>query len=163
MMELLSALEASAFSTFLRESTSVWAYPTVLMLHTVGLALLVGLNAAFDLRLLGVGRGIPLEALETWFPVMWIGFWLNTVTGVMLFATDPIRLGATMTFLSKLAIVFAGVVLIARLRRTVYGRRTEASPAVTVTSKARAYAVLSLLIWAAAIVTGRLMAYVSEL
>lgn len=159
MMEVLGALEASALSTFLRESTSVWAYPTVLMLHTVGLALLVGLNVAFDLRLLGAGRGVPLDALETWFPVMWIGFWLNTVTGLLLFATDPIRLGTTTIFMSKLAIVLAGVALIVLLRRTVYGRRA-AAPAVT--GRARLYAVLSLLIWAAAIATGRFMAYVSE-
>lgn len=160
MMEVLGALEASALSTFLRESTSVWAYPTVLMLHTVGLALLVGLNVAFDLRLLGAGRGVPLDALETWFPVMWIGFWLNTVTGLLLFATDPIRLGTTTIFMSKLAIVLAGVALIVLLRRAVYGRRA-AAPAVS--GRTRAYAVLSLLIWAAAIVTGRFMAYVSEL
>lgn len=160
MMELLAALEASAFSTFLRESTSVWAYPTVLMLHTVGLALLVGLNAAFDVRLLGFGRGIPLEALERWFPVMWVGFWLNTVTGAILFAIDPIRLGTTTIFLSKLGIVLAGVALIVLLRRTVYRRPAGREPVVT--GVARAYAVLSLLIWIAAIATGRFMAYVSE-
>ena len=159
-MELLTALEASAFSTWLRESTSLWAYPTVLMLHTVGLALLVGLNAAFDLRLLGVGRGIPLEAIERWFPVMWLGFWLNAITGAMLFATDPVVKGTTTLFLSKLVIVLAGVVLIVLLRRAVYGRRPGAVPAVT--GAARAYAVLSLLVWAAAIATGRFMAYVSE-
>lgn len=161
MTELLQALEASAFSTVLRESTSVWAYPTVLMLHTVGLALLVGLNAALDLRLLGVGRGVPLDALDTWFPVMWIGFWLNLVTGVMLFATDPIRLGTTTIFFSKLAIVVAAVVLIPLLRRGV--SRAAAGPARPIPPVVRAFAVVSLLLWAAAIVTGRLMAYVSEI
>ena len=50
MMELLTVLEDSAFSTWLRESTSLWAYPTILTLHTVGLAVLVGLNATVDLR-----------------------------------------------------------------------------------------------------------------
>ena len=49
MMEYLAALEGSAFSTWLRESTSIWAYPTVLTLHTVGLAVLVGANWALDL------------------------------------------------------------------------------------------------------------------
>jgi hypothetical protein len=158
MMELLAVLEASALSTFLRESTSIWVYPTVLMLHTAGLALLVGLNVAFDLRLLGAGRGIPLDALAPWFPVMWVGFWLNAITGVMLFATDPIRLGTTMIFMSKLAIVLAGVVLIVLLRRTVYGRGPAAG---MVSGRARLYAALSLFVWAAAIATGRFMAYVS--
>jgi len=160
-MDLLTAIEASPLATFLRESTSVWAYPTVLMLHTVGLALLVGLNAAFDLRLLGVGRGVPLDALETWFPVMWIGFWLNLVTGVLLFATDPIRLGTTTIFFSKLAIVVAGVILIPLLRRAVYGRVAGQAPAIP--PLAKVYALLSLVLWTAAIVTGRFMAYVSEI
>ncbi len=161
MMELLTALEASRLSIFLRESTSVWAYPTVLMLHTAGLALLVGLNAALDLRLLGVGRGVPLDAVETWFPVIWIGFWLNLVTGVMLFATDPIRLGTTTIFFSKLGIVAAAVVLIPFLRRAVHGGAAGRAPSIS--PGARACALLSLLLWTAAIVTGRFMAYVSEI
>lgn len=161
MIDVLTVIESSALATFLRESTSVWAYPTVLMLHTAGLALLVGLNAAFDLRLLGIGRGVPLEALETWFPVMWFGFWLNAATGILLFVTDPIRLGTTTIFLSKLAIVAAGVALIVVLRRSVYGRQGGALPAAP--RAAKICALLSLLIWTAAIVTGRLMAYVSEI
>jgi hypothetical protein len=40
--------------TGIAESESVWAYPTVLMLHTVGLGWLVGLNTVVNLRLLGV-------------------------------------------------------------------------------------------------------------
>lgn len=158
MIELLTALESSAFSTWLRESTSVWGYPTVLTLHTVGLAMLVGINSWLDLRLLGFGQGIPLEAIEKWFPVMWIGFWLNTVTGAMLFATDPITKGLTLIFMSKLVLVGAGVALIVLLRRAVYGSRVELVP--TVTSMAKTYAVLSLIVWVAAIATGRFMAYV---
>lgn len=156
MMELLAALEASAFSIWLRESTSIWAYPTVLTLHTVGLAVLVGVNAAFDLRLLGCGRGIPLASIEKFFSAMWIGFWLNAITGAMLFAIDPIKKGTTTLFMIKLALVVAGVVLIVLLRRMVFGRGPEAA---VVTSAARTCAVLSLLVWMAAIAAGRFMAY----
>ena len=156
MIDLLAALEASAFSTWLRESPSLWAYPTVLTLHTVGLAVLVGVNAAFDLRLLGFGRGMALASIEPFFPAMWVGFWLNAMTGAMLFALDPIRKGTTTLFMIKLALVAAGVVLIVLLRRAVYGRGPDAA---AVTAAARTYAVLSLLVWAAAIATGRFMAY----
>jgi len=156
-MELLAALEGSAFSTFLRESISIWAYPTVLMLHTVGLAMLVGLNTTLDLRLLGFGPGIPLATLEKLFPAMWIGFWLNTITGAMLFAMDPINKGMTLIFMSKLALVATGVLLIVLLRRSVYGRGADTA---MVTAGARTCAVLSLVVWAAAIATGRFMAYV---
>ena len=40
-MELLASLENSGFGIWLRESPSIWAYPTVLTLHTLGLGVLV--------------------------------------------------------------------------------------------------------------------------
>jgi hypothetical protein len=157
MMALLAALEQSAFSIWLRESTSIWAYPTVLMLHTVGLAMLVGLNAAVDLRVLGFGRGIELAWFRKLFPAMWIGFWMNLVTGAMLFAIDPIVKGTTTLFMFKLGLVVVGVVLIVVLRRTMYGGAPRAVP---VTPATKAIALLSLIVWLAAITTGRFMAYI---
>ena len=117
MLELLAALEASAFATWVREASTIWAYPTILTLHTLGLAVLVGANAAFDLRVLGVGRQIPLAPIEWLFPAMWVGFGLNAITGAMLFSADPIEKGTTALFVVKMAIVMAGVVLIPLLRR----------------------------------------------
>src|SRR5688572_2438441 len=102
MIDLLSSLEASAFSTWIRESPSIWAYPTILTLHTVGLAVLVGANWMVDLRVLGFGRAVPLGVMSRAFPVMWAGFWLNALTGVVLFATDPISKGTTAVFMWKL-------------------------------------------------------------
>lgn len=156
MTELLQALQDSAFSIWLREAPTVWAYPTVLTLHTAGLAVLVGANAAFDLRLFGFGRQIPLTQMESFFPAMWIGFWLNAITGVMLFAIDPITKGTTTLFMVKLGFVAAGVLLIVTLRRVVYGRGRDAA---FVTPLATTCAALSLLVWVGAIATGRLMAY----
>jgi hypothetical protein len=60
MMEFLSSLEGSAFGTWLRESGSIWAYPAVLTLHTMGLGVLVGASTVLDLRLLGWAPRIPL-------------------------------------------------------------------------------------------------------
>jgi hypothetical protein len=155
MMELLTIVEDSAFAIWLRESTSLFAYPLVLALHTVGLAVLVGANAAFDLRILGYGRGIPLERIESFFPAMWFGFWLNLVTGIMLFATVATTKGVAPVFLLKLGLVAIGVAAVFLSRRSVY--RTPAAPIITI--PARAWAVVSLVVWAAAITTGRLMAY----
>ena len=155
MMELLTVLEDSAFSTWLRESTSLWAYPTILTLHTVGLAVLVGLNATVDLRVLGWARAIPIERLEAFFPAMWIGFWVNAVTGAMLFATVATTKGTATVFLIKLGLVAVGVTALLGLRRSMF--REAAAPMIT--RAARSWAVASLAVWVAAIVTGRLMAY----
>lgn len=155
MMELLTALEGSAFSIWLRESTSLWAYPTILTLHTVGLALLVGINAAYDLRVLGFANGVPLDRIASFFRVMWIGFWINLMTGAMLFATVATTKGTATVFLIKLGLVAVGVATVMLLRRAVY--RGPAAPQIT--ASAKTWAVVSLAVWTAAIVTGRLMAY----
>ena len=62
--------------------------PAYLTLHTTGMGILVGFNWALDLRLLGVARQIPVLAMEKFFKVMWIGFWLNLITGIVLLAAD---------------------------------------------------------------------------
>ena len=58
-------IETTALSTMLRESPSLWAFPFVLILHTVGLAFLVGANVALDVRVLGLARGVPLRTLRS--------------------------------------------------------------------------------------------------
>jgi len=156
-MDILSALENSGFSVWLKESNSIWGYATVLTLHTIGLALLVGANAVLDLRLLGVGPRVPLEELSRAFLVMWIGFWINAVSGAMLFAADATTKGTTPLFMGKLALVATGVVVIIMTRRQVYGN-TPDHPRVN--TAAKVLAVTSLLVWVAAITAGRLMAYV---
>jgi len=156
MTDLIASLEASSFSTFLRESPSVWAYPTILTLHTVGLGVLVGANWMVDLRVLGVGRAIPLSILARAFPIMWAGFWVNAISGVLLFVADPAK-GTTTIFMWKLAIIAVGVAIILLLKRKVYGRGVEMDRA---SFGVKTMAALSLLVWIAAIATGRWMAYV---
>jgi hypothetical protein len=156
-MEMLAALETSAFSTWLRESPSIWAYPTVLTLHTVGLAVLVGANWMVDLRVLGFAPAIPASLLARAFPAMWAGFWLNAISGAVLFAGDPTTKGTTDVFMWKLVLVAFGVVLMIALKRKLYGQDLGPDGAGV---RLKAIAVASLLIWVAAIATGRWMAYV---
>jgi hypothetical protein len=156
-MDLLVSLENSGFASWLRESPSIWAYPAVLTLHTLGLGVLVGGNAVLDLRLLGFARAIPLKPLEKLFPAMWIGFWVNALSGVALFVADATTKGTTWVFMTKLGIIVAGVLLLVALRRTVYGRGTSVA---LETRTSRLLAASSLVIWFLAIVTGRYMAYV---
>ena len=157
-MNLLSSLEGSSFSMWLLGSNSIWAYPTVLTLHTFGMMVLVGASAMLDLRLLGFGRGIPLDSLTTLFRVMWVAFSLNAVTGSRLFVADATKRGTSVIFLVKLLLVAAGVVTIVWIKRDVYGRNPAS---VTVSGTARVLAIASLLVWSAAISTGRLLAYVT--
>ena len=158
MMELLGALENSALAVWVREASTVWAYPTIITLHTVGLAILVGANAALDLRLLGVAPRIPLAEMEQFFGYMWVGFWINAVSGSLLFITEATTKGVANIFFIKLGFIALGVILIVLLRRTVYG---EGHDVVSVPSGAKALAAASLFAWMGAIAAGRLQAYIT--
>ncbi len=156
-MDLLMAIESSGFSTWLRESNSIWGYPLVLTMHTVGLALLVGANTVLDLRLLGFAARLPLQELSRSFRIMWIGFWINAVSGAVLFAADATTRGTSRLFIGKLFLVMFGVVVILAIRKQVFGAMPD-RPRIDVTTKV--LAATSLAIWVAAITAGRLMAYV---
>jgi hypothetical protein len=155
---MLASLEQSAFSTWLLGSNSIWAYPTVLTLHTFGMMVLVGAAAMIDLRLLGFGRGIPLESMRTLFRVIWGGLLLNAVTGTMLFVADASKRGTSVIFLVKMLLIVVGVVTIVMIKRQVFD--SSADP-VAVSGTARLLALTSLVVWSAAVSAGRLLAYVA--
>jgi hypothetical protein len=158
MLGILESLEHSAFSEWLVGSQSIWAYPTVLTLHTLGMMVLVGACAVLDLRLLGFGRGIPLGSMQTLFRVMWGGFWLNLVTGSMLFVADATKKSTSTIFMVKLSLIALGVITIVLIKRDVYGRSAEP---LKVSGTAKLLAVASILLWSAAITAGRLLAYIA--
>ena len=148
-------LEATSLSTWLRESPSLWAFPFVLILHTVGLAFFVGTNVAWDVRVLGFSLGIPLEALRRYFLVMWAGFWINAFSGVLLLIAYPTKALTNPLFYAKLVLIAFGVVLAFRIRREVNGLPAPADAP----PMARMLAAVSLACWIAVIFAGRLLAY----
>ena len=155
-MEFLTALHDSAFSTWIRESESVWAFPTVLTVHTFGMMLLVGCAWVMDLRLLGVARSIPIGPLRPLFRVMWAAFWINLVSGVLLFISVPERKATSVLFGFKLLLIIVNLPLLRRLERAVYGRGVEPEP---VGRGTRQLAAASAALWAGTIFAGRLLGY----
>jgi hypothetical protein len=124
----------------------------ILTMHTVGLGIVVRAAAIVDLRLLGVGPGIPMQEMRRVFPLFWLGFFINLVSGLVLFVSEAADKAAQPVFLVKLLLVMIGVVVTARLRRATVD---AAVPPL----RARTLAQVSLFVWAGAIVAGRLMAY----
>ena len=58
-MAFFRSLQDSAFTDWFLGSSSIWTYPTVLSLHTVGMAILVGASFVVNLRILQVGSAVP--------------------------------------------------------------------------------------------------------
>jgi len=66
---------------------SLWAYPAAETLHIVGIALLYGSLMVVELRLLGLGRRIPVAHLaRLTLPWTLTGFALAAVMGVGMFS-----------------------------------------------------------------------------
>ena len=146
-------LESSAFSIWMRESPSMFAFPGILAAHTVGLAFIAGLSAALDLRVLGVARGVPPAAFTRFLPYMWFGLWVNIVSGLAVLLAYPTKALTNPVFYLKLGLIGAGLLMLKPLLRWARGNSSDA-PVTT-----RLIAALSLAAWAAAIAAGRLLAY----
>ena len=154
-MSFLAWLESSAFSSWLKESPSLLAYPAVLFLHTVGLVFTAGPSTVISVRLLGVGRGLPLAPLDRFFPVIWIGFGISAVSGFLMLAVDATAKLANPLFGVKMAFVALSVALMVLVRRMLKaGGAARPEP-----SRGRWLALASLVCWAGAIAAGRFMAY----
>lgn len=145
-------LESTAFSIWMRESSSLFAFPGILAVHTIGLAFIAGINAALDLRLLGVATRIPPITFERFLPAMWMGLWLNVLSGIALLIGYPTKALTNPVFYLKLAFIAAALVILKNVRRRL--------PIETVPSRElRMLAAASLACWAGAIIGGRLLAY----
>lgn len=150
-------IETTALSIWLRESPSLWAFPFVLILHTVGLAFLVGTNVALDVRVLGFAGGVPLRTLERYSVVMWSGFWLNAVSGVLLLLAYPTKALTNPLFYVKLALIVIGLGMWTKLRARLHA--LPVPEAQVLPPRLKALAVASLVCWGSAITAGRLLAY----
>jgi len=157
MDTLFMWVETTALSIWLRESSSLWVFPFVLILHTVGLAFFVGANVAWDVRALGFIRGVSLQSLERYFLVMWAGLWINAFSGVLLLIAYPTKALTNPLFYVKLTLIGVGIVMALRIRRYMRGR--PSADADTLPAALRALAAASLACWVAVIFAGRLLAY----
>ena len=158
-MSFLSTLQNSELAIWVVEAPTLWAYPTILTLHALGLSLTVGANTVLALRVLGVAPRLPLSIFRRIGVPFWIGFAVNAASGVLLFIASAELNGPRRLFHAKLALIAAAVVVFVVLRRLLAVRQLSPEQAPPLSPAARWLAALSLALWLGAITTGRLMAY----
>lgn len=159
------ALSASPFSQWV--TVSKWAYPSLLTAHGLGMAVVVGLVMMIGLRVFGFPKQAPLAAYVKTIPLGLGAFAVNAASGVALFVADAATLARNPSFILKLISIAIGLVVLWFLYRgPLKGavRQAEAGGGEYVATKAdKVVAALSILVWAAAvIVSGRLIAYLSD-
>ena len=149
-------LEATPLSEWIVGSPSMLAVPGILALHAIGMGLAAGLAAVLDLRILGVARGVPLVEFRRFQPVLWGGFWLNAVSGVLLLIGYPTNALTNPVFYLKLLLIAVAMVLFVRIDRLI---RSEDAALPATAQSLRRLAITSLACWGGAITAGRLLAY----
>jgi hypothetical protein len=156
-MGFLEWLQGTPFGLWVGES--LWAYPLFETMHTIGMAMLVGSLGLINLRILGYKSELPIFGTQQLLPLAWIGFTLNLISGLSLFASDAVYFWESYTFRVKIALVVLGGINAAVLGRRVFRDAPAGAPAVVPTSGTKWVAATSLVFWFGAICAGRLIAY----
>jgi hypothetical protein len=156
MFEYTQWIEKTSLSVWIREG-SLWAFPIILIFHTVGLAFLVGANVALDVRMLGFARGMPLHSMLPFFKAMWLGFWVNAVSGVLLLITYPTKAMTNPLFYLKLGLIALAIAHARWVWQQI--ARDPAFGAAQLPRTVRLVSIAALVCWGAAITAGRLLAY----
>jgi hypothetical protein len=138
---------------------TAWAWPIVESVHFIGLCLLVGSIGAFDLRLLGMMKRVPIAAMHRFIPWGILGFVINVSSGLMFVLTEPDQYILNSSFhLKLLFLTIAGInagLFYLTSWRTVFGAADVYEPP----RRAKVIAVVSLSAWMLVIVCGRLITF----
>ena len=146
-------IEASALSQWLRSDPSLLAFPGVLVIHALGMALFAGTGLMVSLQSLGLAPGISPKSLGGFMPVLWFGLALSIASGLLLVAAYPTKALTNPVFYVKIAALILAATVVARLRIRAQPGRPVAPP------PARPTAIVLLLCLIGVIATGRLLAY----
>jgi len=158
MMDFLRAIEESGFSRWVVGSSSVFAFPSILLIHTIGMGIVVGITAGIALRILGYAPAVPLAPLEKFLPLLWVGFWMNAATGVILLGADATTKAINPDFYVKMVFIALAIINLRILRKRVF--RDPLIDKVPSSMNAKVLAITNMIFWLGAITAGRLLAYV---
>jgi hypothetical protein len=138
---------------------SKWGWPMAESIHFLGLSMLVGCVGVFDLRLLGMGKRIPIAALHKLIPWGLLGFAINVTSGACFLLTEPDQYIYNPSFQFKvLFIMIAGLNALA-FYGTSWGRATADNAIPDAPKAAKVAAIVSLSLWISVIVCGRLLTF----
>jgi hypothetical protein len=138
---------------------TAWGWPIAESIHFIGLTLLFGSIAAWDLRLLGLARNVPIAAFHRLVPYAVVGFAINASSGMFFLMTTPNQYVYNPAFhLKMFCVLLAGVnVLVFYL--TIFRRLTQLAPGTRAPWFARFTGLTSLVLWMVVIVCGRMITF----
>ena len=129
-----------------------WAYPTLEIVHILGIGLLIGNLTLLELRVFGKGAALPIKDLaRLGLSLVATGFCMAATSGLLMFATRAAELLANRTFTLKMLLLTC-----AACNAAWFHGRGSLDKLDTV---AKAQMIVSTLLWVAIVTCGRWIAY----
>lgn len=136
-----------------------WAWPIAESLHFLGLSLLIGCIGAFDLRLLGVMRRVPIATVHRLIPFGVLGFVINIASGSLFLLTEPDQYIYNSSFHWKLLFLAIAGTNASLFYLTSYRQVFTDGASLDAPRRARIIAAVSLCAWIGVITGGRLLTF----
>ena len=121
------------------------------------MGLLVGASVLIGLRILGLAPDLPLAPLQRFYRFIWVGFWIQVASGLLLLIGYPTKALTNPLFYVKLTLIGLALTSMQMLRNRVFADATLSEAAMM--AKGRVFAASALIFWVAAVTAGRLLAY----
>ncbi len=137
-------------------------FPTLIALHSVGMAVAVGLSFMVTLHLNQVFTGFEVRLIPRLLGIAVWGFILNFVTGLALFVSRGPEYIDSYIFLIKMLLVVISAIILFWLRQRL--KPIKLTTDVPVADRtAKSMSLISTVTWFGAVIAGRLIAYLSDL
>jgi hypothetical protein len=159
LLHLCQWIYTTKLSISIREST--WAFPIIEGIHTLGVTVVVGTVAVFDLRLLGlIMKREPVSRIgRQVLPWTWAGFSIMFITGVLLSIAESATNYDNLAFRIKLLLLLLVGLNPLIFHLTIYRSVKLWDVAKVTPLRARAAAACSIVLWTGIIIAGRMIAY----
>jgi hypothetical protein len=138
---------------------TAWGWPIVESIHFFGLCLLIGCIGTFDLRLLGIGKRVPIAAAHRLIPWGIAGFAINATSGLMFVLTEPDQYIYNPSFQLKFVFIAIAGLNASMFYVSSYRQVFGTDPPLDAPLRAKLIAAVSLTAWVAVIICGRLITF----
>lgn len=157
---ILTSIEASWLGVTIRDVA--WFFPTLETLHFMGLCVLFGSLMVIDLRLLGIARFIPMGPAMSFVPISVGAFLVNLCSGIGFFCADPFNYYPNTGFRIKMLVILLAGLNALWFQFIEAPKIKNLPPGSPTTLTVKFIAALSLVLWIAVIVLGRMIPYLEE-
>lgn len=157
MLYFLARLEETPFSTWIRETG--WVFFSSLTLHSLSLALVVGISLVILWRELGFAAGIRASRLAGFLVPGKIGLALVLFSGLLLLLAYPAKALTNPVFYLKLGSIIAALAI----TRSILNHNVTTDPEPGQAGTRKNLAKVGLLLWLASVTAGRFLAYTHDI